>query len=97
MPNYCSIASTRLSFIIIIIIELSFDRRQFDLKDLLVSRKTQLPFGMAIGNVELMHERFPKHLIAHGNSKNEIIQRNRGRMFRWEKLLMGNLGKHARA
>ena len=34
---------------------------------------------MAIGNVELMHECSPKHLIAHGNSKIKIRQRNSGR------------------
>ena len=26
-----------------------------------LSGKKQVPFSMAIGNVELMHERFPKH------------------------------------
>ena len=37
-----------------------------------LSERKQVPFNMAIGNGELMHECFPKHLLAHGNSKNEI-------------------------
>ena len=33
-----------------------------------------VPFSMTIGNVELMHECFPKTL-AHANSKNEIVNK----------------------
>ena len=35
-------------------------------------------FIMAFGNVELMHKRSTEHL-AHGKSKDEIIQIHRGR------------------
>ena len=40
-------------------------------------RMMLVPFNMAIGNVELVHESFPQHLRMHGNSKNELrkIQR----------------------
>ena len=39
-----------------------FDRRSFDQsKDYFASQKKQVPFSMAIGNAELMHECFPKH------------------------------------
>ena len=56
-----------LVFIIIIRILLllfivNVDKRLFDLKDHLVSRKNKVLFSMAIGNSELMHECFSKHL-----------------------------------
>ena len=41
-------------------------------------RKKKVQFSVAIGNWELKHKSFPQTL-AHGNSKNEIRQRNRRR------------------
>ena len=38
-----------------------FDRRLFDHFDYVVSPKKKVPFSIAIGNGELMHECFPKH------------------------------------
>ena len=46
----------------IVIIVVSFDRRIVDLNDHVVSRKDKVPFSMTIGNGELMHEGFLKHL-----------------------------------
>ena len=46
---------------------ISFDRRIFGQKQgLFAWRKERVPFSiacMAIGNVELVHERFPKHSV----------------------------------
>ena len=44
----------------------------------IASQKEQIPFSMAIGNVELMHECFPK-VVSENSSKNEVRQRHRGR------------------
>ena len=41
---------------------IKFDRRSFgQSNDYFASQKKKAPFSMAIGNWELMHERFPKH------------------------------------
>ena len=40
-----------------------------------LSEKKQVPFSMVIENVELMHEF--SQTLTHGNSKNEIRQRNK--------------------
>ena len=46
---------------IIIISIVVFYRRYFDHFDHVISRKNKVPFGMAIGNEQLMQEDFPKH------------------------------------
>ena len=48
--------------IILVLLSLVFDRLLFGHFDHVVSRKNKVPFRMAIGNWELMHEGFPKHL-----------------------------------
>ena len=42
---------------------LIFGKQNFgQIKYCFALRKMPVPFSMAVGNVELMHERFPKHL-----------------------------------
>ena len=44
------------------LVSLDFDRRNFgQSKDYFASRKRQTLFNMVTGNLELMHECFPKH------------------------------------
>ena len=50
---------------------------------------------MAVGNVKLMHECFPK-THAHRNSKREIRQRNRKRMQAEKSEYMKNKSGHER-
>ena len=47
---------------IIIIITLSFWQSTLLPKDHLISQKKKVPFSMAIGNGELIHESFLKHV-----------------------------------
>ena len=43
---------------LLLLLKFVFYQRLFDLNDHLVLRKNKVPFNMAIGNVELMHECF---------------------------------------
>ena len=45
-----------------VVAKLDFDRQGFSQsKDYFTSRKNKVPFSMAIGSEELLHECFPKH------------------------------------
>ena len=57
--------ASKAIIVIIIIIIVKFDRWSFGLKDCFasVAREKEGPFSMAMGNVQLIHECSPEHLL----------------------------------
>ena len=51
----------RLGLKLVSLVEFDFDKRSIGPNRIFRPAKTKTPFGVAIGNWELMHECFPKH------------------------------------
>ena len=76
--SHCESFSQHMLLVVIVVVGFDLIALRCQLFIAFIDQKKKVPFSMAVGNGELMHECFPKHLRM-GTARMKFRQRNRRR------------------